>query len=155
MMALEARQDQRHDLDIGEARLLINWRIWSERYTITMRIKMAIHHCESVADPRVYACSFSTFFRELIALNYCIEVKCVVNLLKVIRTATVRFHFIVCQPTNWSMLEERNVAPTEGYRNHRNFEKFIHLSSFQIVLRDLLLKFLRISKIHLSSFHRS
>lgn len=52
------------------------------------------------SDPRVYACSFSTFFRELIALNYCIEVKCVVNLLKVIHIATVRFHFIVCQPTN-------------------------------------------------------
>lgn len=120
MTALEAHQDQRHDLDIGEARLLINWRIWSERCTITMRIKMAIHHCESVADPRVYACSFSTFFRELIALNYCIEVKCVVNLLKVIRTATVRFHFIVCQPTNWSMLEERNVAPTETVEISKN-----------------------------------
>lgn len=36
-ITLEARQDQRHDPDIGAARLLINWRIWSKRYTITIR----------------------------------------------------------------------------------------------------------------------
>lgn len=89
------------------------------------------------SDPRVYACSFSTFFRELIALNYCIEVKCVVNLLKVIHIATVRFHFIVCQPTNWSMLEERTSKPKLAHLpRSRNFEKLIHhLSS---ILRSVV-----------------